>query len=132
MNVLLDTCTFIWAIADVGSLSKKATDVLAAKETAVHFSPITCAEIACLCEKQRLSLDGHWKTWFDRYVALNAWTAVDISLPIIQEAYALPGEFHADPADRIIVGTARIQRMAILTADRKMLDYPFVETIWTE
>jgi PIN domain nuclease of toxin-antitoxin system len=130
MNVLLDTCAFIWAIADVESLSKEAVDLLGSEETVVYFSPVSCAEIACLCQKQRLSLNEHWKTWFDRYVALNAWTAVDISLPIIQEAYALPGEFHADPADRIIVGTARFKRMAILTADRKIIDYPFVESVW--
>ena len=130
MNILLDTCAFVWAIADSDSLTNRAKDVLASDEAVVYFSPITCAEIACLCAKKRLILDTHWKTWFDGYVALNGWTGVDITLSIIQEAYALPGAFHPDPADRIIVATAREKQMAVVTADRKIIEYPFVNTIW--
>ncbi len=130
MKLLLDTCAFIWSIAHAEQLSAKAAAILSAEETVVHFSPITCAEIACLCEKGKLTLDTHWKTWFDRYSEMNMWTGIDISVPIIQEAYALPGVFHADPADRIIVGTARVMQMPIVTADRKLIQYPFVETIW--
>lgn len=71
MKVLLDTCAFIWAISDPDRLALRARESLQAKDTAVFFSPITCAELACLCEKGRLKLDLHWKTWFDRYVKLN-------------------------------------------------------------
>lgn len=129
MKILLDTCVFIWAISEPDRLSTKAREMIVDKDSVIFYSPITCAEIACLCERGRLVLDAHWKTWFDRYSEENGWSCVDINLPIIQDAFALPGSFHADPADRILVGTARCQDMQLLTADKKLLDYPFVKTI---
>ena len=68
--------------------------------------------------------------WYRQFVELNAWRSVDIDLAIIEEAYSLPDPFHRDPADRILVATARVVPCPLLTADRKILDYPHVETIW--
>jgi PIN domain nuclease of toxin-antitoxin system len=48
----------------------------------------------------------------------------------MEEAFSLPSPFHADPADRMLVATARPHGLAILTADRRILDYPHVETCW--
>jgi len=42
----------------------------------------------------------------------------------------LPDPFHRDPADRIIVATARKLQCPIVTADHKILEYPHVETMW--
>ncbi len=130
MNILLDTCTFIWAISDPGQLTNPAREALRDPAASVFFSPITCAEIACLCDRGRLAIAMHWKKWFDHYVRENGWSALDINLAIIQDAFALPGAFHADPADRIIVATARVHGLTLITADAKLLDYPFVETVW--
>ena len=130
MNILLDTCTFIWAISDPRQLTPKARKFLTNPETVIWFSPITCAEIACLVERNRIRISEHWKTWFDRNVALNGWWAADINVPIIQDAFALPGTFHTDPADRIIVATARFHDFQLVTADEKMRQYPFVQTVW--
>ena len=60
----------------------------------------------------------------------HAWQAVDIDVAIIQEAYSLPGNFHRDPADRILVATCRLRGLALLTADRLILDYPHVTALW--
>jgi PIN domain nuclease of toxin-antitoxin system len=48
----------------------------------------------------------------------------------MEEAYSLPDDFHADPADRIITATARLNNYKILTADKKILAYPHVKSIW--
>jgi PIN domain nuclease of toxin-antitoxin system len=93
-------------------------------------SAISYAEIACLVERRRIVIDRHWKLWFNKAIADNAWNVLDIDLDVIQEAYSLPGEFHRDPADRIITGTARLQNLTVLTADAKILDYPHVQSIW--
>jgi len=93
-------------------------------------SPISCAEVACLVDRGRLTLTRHWKPWFNDNMETNGWQVATIDLPVIQEAYSLPGEFHRDPADRILVATARLLRCPLLTADRKILDYPHVQTIW--
>jgi PIN domain nuclease of toxin-antitoxin system len=51
------------------------------------------------------------------------------TLDVMQEAYSLPDEFHQDPADRIIVATARIHDLTIITGDLKIVNYPHVKTI---
>lgn len=48
----------------------------------------------------------------------------------MEEAYSLPDAFHADPADRIITATARLNNYTILTADEKIISYPHVKTAW--
>ncbi len=42
----------------------------------------------------------------------------------------LPGEFHKDPADRIIIALARRHGVPLVTCDRHILDYPYVDTVW--
>ena len=128
MRVLLDTCAIIWAIADPERLSAHQREILAAKDTTIFFSPISSAEIACLAERKRVALDRHWKLWFNHFVPLNKWSCLDITLDIIQEAYSLPGDFHQDPADRVIVATARKHDLTVITGDHKILSYPHVKT----
>ena len=130
MDELLDTCCLIWAVSEPRSLTNAVVELLEAEDTHVHVSCICCAEIACLAERQRIHLDRHWRLWFDHYVALNGWQVLDVSLDVIQEAWSLPGEFHQDPADRVLVGTARLNRQTLVTGDRKILNYPHVATLW--
>lgn len=111
MKILLDMCCIIWAIAEPNQLP-------------------AAAERACAVERERIALKQHWKTWFHKYVDLNAWQVEPIGLDIMEEAYSLPGQFHADPVDRILVATARLQGQVLLTADRKILDYPHVKAAW--
>ena len=130
IKILLDTCCVIWAVSDVSSLRATARQLLAEPDTGVSVSCVSCAEIACLADRGRIVLDRHWKTWFNHYVERNGWEVLDLNLEIIQEAWSLPGEFHTDPADRLLTATARVRRLALLTADRKLLDYPHVDTVW--
>ena len=71
-----------------------------------------------------------WKIWFRYFVELNGWQTVPIDLEIMEEAYSLPDHFHQDPADRIIVATARIFSCSLVTADNRLLEYPHVQTLW--
>lgn len=130
MNVLLDTCCVIWAVSQPSELSRVAASTLTDEDTGVFVSAISCAEVACLADRGRIELDRHWKTWFNENLERNGWESLDITLDIVQEAYSLPGTFHADPADRIITATARINDLVILTADQKILSYPHVTTLW--
>ena len=63
-------------------------------------------------------------------VGVYAWAVEVVDLAIVQEAWSLPGEFHADPVDRILVATARLRGYTILTADRRILEYPHVKSLW--
>ncbi|MBL7076105.1 MAG: type II toxin-antitoxin system VapC family toxin [Kiritimatiellae bacterium] len=129
MNVLLDTCAIVWCVSDPDRLSEAVRDVVTAADSSVFVSAISCAEIACLAEKGRIEMVPHWRTWFDNAIAENGWSVLDIDLETVQEAFSLPGDFHRDPADRFIVAAARLHRMSIVTADRKILDYPHVHSL---
>ena len=95
------------------------------------MSAISSAEIACLSDRNRIELNTHWKLWFRKYVIeINDWTVLDLNLDIIQEAYSLPGEVHKDPVDRFLIATSRLYKASIVTADKKILDYPHVDSIW--
>jgi PIN domain nuclease of toxin-antitoxin system len=130
VNLVLDTCAILWSILAPENLSVPAASMMTADTTRVLVSPISCAEIACGVERSRISLDRHWKSWFRHFVQLNGWQLVDIDLKIIEEAYSLPEYANRDPADRIIVATARILQCPVVTADRRIRDYPHVDTTW--
>jgi PIN domain nuclease of toxin-antitoxin system len=84
----------------------------------------------CAVERGRLALDRHWKPWFRRFVELNGWLIADIDLKMAEEAYSLPEYSQKNPADRIIIATARIHRCPLVTADRRILEHPHVDTVW--
>lgn len=130
MDVLLDTCCVIWAVADPAKLTLNVVKLLAAEDTQAWVSVISCAELACLTERGRVKFDRHWKTWFRDALAANAWNLAEVDLRIMEEAYSLPGAYHRDPADRIIAATARLRKLTILTADERILQYPHVESLW--
>ena len=130
MKVFLDTCTLLWVVSQPKKLSKKAQTLVTDENNIIFISPMSCAEIACLSGRKLIELDRHWKLWFRKYIDLNGWEVAPIDLSIIEEAYSLPGDFHRDPVDRILVASTRLYQATILTADKKIHKYPHVESIW--
>jgi PIN domain nuclease of toxin-antitoxin system len=130
MKLLLDTCCIIWVVSNPASLSARVKRLVVSADADIHVSVISVAEIACAVERQRIVIDRHWKQWFRYFVGENGWRVSSINREIMEEAYSLPGAFHADPADRIITATARLKNLTILTADEKILAYPHVNTVW--
>jgi len=129
MKVLLDTCAILWCVSDPSNLSQTARDILSHRDTEVSYSAISAAEIACLSQRGRISLDRHWRLWFKHFTEINGWQAMDIDVDTLFEAYSLCDWSFQDPADRIIIGTARLHGQTIVTGDRRILDYPHVPTI---
>ncbi|OGV69427.1 MAG: hypothetical protein A2283_16395 [Lentisphaerae bacterium RIFOXYA12_FULL_48_11] len=129
MNIILDTCAIIWCVSEPEKLSAEARKIVTARNTGVYVSAISCAEIACLAESGKIELQPHWRTWFDMALKENGWSVLDIDLETVQEAFSLPGAFHRDPADRFIVAAARLLRLHVLTGDRRILDYPHVQSL---
>ena len=68
--------------------------------------------------------------WLDQAINRTGLEVIDLNPKVAAESYNLPGAFHKDPADRIIVATARINNITLITKDKKILGYPYVETIW--
>jgi len=83
-----------------------------------------------LVEKGRLELTIEVEDWIARSKAIPALEFVPVSNHLALRSVRLPGEFHPDPADRLIVATARYFGVPLVTRDSKLQACPHVETIW--
>jgi len=128
-DLLLDTHVWIWAtLDDRTSLSPRA--IRAIKEAKRKWiSAISCWELAKLVERKRIGFSIPVLTWITRSFNEMDISIADLSPEIAVESTQLKG-FHKDPADQIIVSTSRVLGMPLLTSDRRILDFPDVETIW--
>ena len=102
----------------------------ARREDSIVISSISTWEIAILVEKGRLELSVDVRDWVRKTEGLPfvRFAAVDNTISL--RSVSLPGEFHADPADRIITATAMTMGIPLVTGDKKILGYPHVRTIW--
>ena len=123
--IVLDTHTLIWTVEDDGQLGASASRLI--EETVqtdrVAVSAITPWEIALLVERRRLRLGREVGEWIAEALSLPGVTLIPFAPAIAIDSVRLPGRFHADPADRFIVATARHLKAPLLTADRKILAY---------
>jgi PIN domain nuclease of toxin-antitoxin system len=95
----------------------------------IGVSAISCWEVAKLVEYQRLVLPCDITTWFQQALAYPGVQVLELTPEIAIESTQLPGTFHRDPADQLIVATARIYACPLVTADNKILDYAHVQII---
>ncbi len=92
-------------------------------------SMISCWEVAKLIELKRLSFEIDVLDWINQALSYPGIQLIEFSPRIAVESTKLPGEFHRDPADQIIVATARVHDCPLLTMDKKILDYKHVKFI---
>ena len=83
-----------------------------------------------LIEKGRLILSMDVESWLDEVRQIDGVRFVPVDNEIGIKSTMLPGEFHKDPADRMIVATARKLAVSLVTADEKIRDYEHVKTVW--
>ena len=76
-----------------------------------------------LAEKGRIALGDDVGRWIDRALALPGLQLAPLDASITVGSVRLPGDFHADPADRMIVATARFHQAPLMTADQAILGY---------
>lgn len=130
--ILLDTHVWLWWLHAPKKLSPRARAALRENEgrRALRVSAISVWEIAVKAELGKLTLPMDILSW---YAMASADSSIVIE-PLIPEdliaSTLLPGSLHRDPADRIIAAVARRCSAHLVTRDRKLLDYPHVETIW--
>lgn len=130
--IVLDTHTLIWWATGDPSLSKKAKTAIAHELAGgeIAVSTISAWEIAMLVERERLVLSMDVSSWLATVSAIEAVRFVPVDVEIATKSVDLPGEFHKDPADRMIVATARKFAVPLITKDEKIRAYPHVKTIW--
>ena len=130
--IVLDTHALVWWVAGDAQLSRRAREAIEAEEQngEILVSAISAWEVAMLTKAGRLALTMEAQTWLNTVAQIPAIQFIPVDVSISVQSVDLPGEFHKDPADRIIVATARHHSAALISADSKIRDYSHVKTIW--
>lgn len=130
--IVLDTSVLVWWVSDPEHLSNRTRRMIAREKkiNGISVSSISIWEICLLVQKGRLRLSMDVGTWIEKIEQLPLLQFVPVDNRIAQHSVDLPEPFHADPADRMIVATARVLGATLVTSDRKILRYPHVQTVW--
>ncbi|MBI5366748.1 MAG: type II toxin-antitoxin system VapC family toxin [Planctomycetes bacterium] len=123
--ILLDTHVWVWQVSADPALSRHARAQLddAADAGDLIVSAVSVWEIALLEARGRLTLDMECLAWVRRAVQRLGLRVVPLSMEVAVASTRLPGDFHADPADRFLVATARHLDVPLATADGRILKY---------
>jgi PIN domain nuclease of toxin-antitoxin system len=122
--LLLDTNAAIWLSRDeLKESASEKLDEAARLGVATYLSPITAWEIGQLVSRNRLSLGATPQRWFARILAMPNVHLAELSSDILIASSFLPGKPPRDPADRILLATARDLGATLVTRDRLLLKY---------
>lgn len=135
--IILDTHIWVWwthaderSLGPLAGLTDGQTRIIKANEgSTIGVSAISCWEIAKLVQSGRLDLGCDLGEWFADAISYQGIRVIELTPEVAIESTKLPAPFQTDPADQIIVATARIWRCPLVTSDRKLTEYPHVETV---
>ena len=128
--IVLDTHAWIWWVHGSEQLTDSQVRIIQANETdVIGVSAISIWEIAKLVEYGRLELPCTLREWFDKALNYPGIRVVELTPKIAINSTQLPDKFHHDPADQIIVATARVYDCPLITSDAKILQYSHVRTV---
>jgi len=130
--IVLDTHTLVWWINGDEALSEKAKATIGPEMDGgqIIVSAISAWEIAMLVQREKLVLSMDVGSWLATVAEIKAVRFFPVDVEIAVKSGELPGEFHKDPADRMIVATARKLAVPLVTQDQKIRAYAHVKTIW--
>jgi PIN domain nuclease of toxin-antitoxin system len=132
MKYLLDTHTWVWWNMEPKKLSRK---VRAAIESTQRYSEILLSAISpwefCkLLEKGRIGISCDPEEWMSQALRMPKLRLVPLTPAIAYRSTILPKPFHDDPADQIIVATAREENATVISKDPLIRGYPHARTLW--
>ena len=128
--IVLDTHVWIWWTLDTERLRDAQRRFIEDNEgDLIGVSAISCWEVAKLCEYRRLELPVELSDWFSTALGYPGVSLLGITPEVAVESTRLPSGFHRDPADQIIVATARVHACDLVTSDKKIVKYPHVRTV---
>jgi PIN domain nuclease of toxin-antitoxin system len=119
-DLLLDTCAVLW-LANGTDLTAEARGAIGERD--LHVSPISAWEIANLARKNRIALTVPVASWMRQALDKMQAATPELTIEILANSCALPGSPPDDPADRIIIATAREADLIVVTRDSQILSY---------
>ncbi len=128
--IVLDTHTWVWWVhGDARLTPTQAAAITVNEADRIGITAISCWEVAKLVERRRLELPCSLTDWFVQALGYPGVRLLALTPEIAIESCRLPGAFHRDPADQIIVASARLHKCPLVTSDAKLIEYRHVETI---
>ncbi|RYG43647.1 type II toxin-antitoxin system VapC family toxin [bacterium] len=125
--IVLDTHEWIWLADRNTRSSQHAREQMEThRSTGLMVSAISLIEVANAARKGRLFINKPLTDWFEDALSLPGVELYPLDAAVASASVDLPGEFHKDPADRIIVATARVLDVPLLTSDDLIRRYPHV------
>lgn len=123
--LLLDTHVWIWLMLANPELTDSGRQVInrAAASGQLRIAAISVWEAALLASRGRVVVDRPLAQWIMEAVSAPGLLIEPLLPQIAVEASSLPETFHRDPADRLIVATARVENATLMTRDQRILDY---------
>lgn len=124
-KLVLDTHTWVWLMEGASELAPSARKHIeeSAREGNLIVSAISVWEVAMLEAKGKLTFDEECTAWVQSALTAPGLSLVPLTPEIAVSSTRLPGHFHGDPADRMIVATARSFGGSLVTADKAILAY---------
>ncbi len=130
--ILLDTHIWLWLLHNPNKLSKTAQAVIQSEEThnGLLVSAISVWKVAVKSSIGKLDLPFPITQWYQLAKSHSGIVIESLSPLDTIASTQLQGDFHKDPADRILVAIAKRYDISLVTCDTKILNYPYVKSIW--
>lgn len=132
MKYLLDTHVWVWWNMEPMKLSHAARRAIAKTDprSEILLSAISPWEFCKLIEKGRIGISCDPEEWISQALQMPRLRLVPLTPAIAYRSTILPQPFHEDPADQIIVATAREENATIISKDNLIRGYRHVRTVW--
>jgi PIN domain nuclease of toxin-antitoxin system len=130
--MLLDTHIFLWWIFNAEKIPEAMLSALQTAEASkkkLSISVISLWEVAMLVKHKKISISVNMDSWFDEVESGSYVNVIPLSADIILESARLGENFHKDPVDQLIVGTARTKNLRLATCDRRIIESGVVVTL---
>lgn len=130
--MLLDTHIFLWWFFNAEKIPEALLSSMRQLETSkrkLSISIISLWEVALLIKHQKISLSVNLDSWFEEIESGSTINVIPLSADIILESTRLGDNFHKDPADQLIVGTARTKNLRLATCDKRIIESGVVLTL---
>jgi len=130
--IVLDTQAWLWWVHDPSRLSRRARAAVgrAEKTDGIRVSVMSLWEIAVKTGLGKLALPWEINEWFRHACSYPNLVVEPLSPADAIASTQLPGVFHKDPADRIIVAMSRRYGVGLVTSDKLIHAYPHVAAVW--
>lgn len=128
--IVLDTHMWYWWVGQTGRLTTRYREIIESHlDDGLGVNVSSCWEVAKKHRLGKLELDRPLEDWMPLALESPGIILLPLSIEVVFESTSLPGDFRSDPADELIVATSRVHDAPLLTADSKIVEYEYVQTL---